>query len=285
MFWARRPIRSLRPVVSSICRAFHFKFAMMIAGFEMFRLNTEPNNRITAMRSWLISYLERTAWPQLSAHCPDADGRTGLSVEMRPKAPLFLTIPEDRNLILSAIGCGWRVRYTGDFGGRSNRRFSKITAFPIRHAIAGVSSNLFGGLQSAHQMFESRFWRRNIYRLANVREKTAVDTDSPLFRKLSKHPELWAINPDANLNDELHRLEAQIVKFARSVRSSEAEVTYRFLIEDFKKGARGIDVTQNPHLAPKNEDEAKDSATEAEGRLKLMLQELVDSIFFQQRHF
>src|ERR1051326_3306777 len=43
----------------------------------------------------------------------DADG--GLSIEMRPRVPLFLKIPDDRNLILSAIGCGRRIRYTGDF--------------------------------------------------------------------------------------------------------------------------------------------------------------------------
>jgi hypothetical protein len=94
-------------------------------------------------------------------------------------------------------------------------------------------------------MFESRFWKRNIYRLANVREKTAADTDFPLFRRLSKHSQLWASNPDANLDDELHRLEAQIVKFARSVRSSETEVTYRFLIGDFGK-ERAESVAQNP---------------------------------------
>jgi hypothetical protein len=40
----------------------------------------------------------------------DANG--GLSIEMRPKAPLVLKIPDDRNLILCAIGCARRVGYT-----------------------------------------------------------------------------------------------------------------------------------------------------------------------------
>jgi hypothetical protein len=209
----------------------------------------------------------------------DADG--GLSFEMRPKAPLFLTIPEDRTLILSAIGCGRRVRYTGDFGWKDQSPVFEDHGLSDKARYCRGVLNLFGGLQSAHQMFESRFWRRNIYRLANVREKTAADTDSPLFRKLSKHPQLWTINPTANLDVELHRLEAQIVKFARSIRSSEAEITYRFLIEDFRK-ERAESVAQNPHLAPKNEEEAKHSAAEAEGRLTHMLQEFVDSKIFQQ---
>jgi predicted RNA-binding Zn-ribbon protein involved in translation (DUF1610 family) len=209
----------------------------------------------------------------------DADG--GLSVEMRPKAPLFLTIPEDRNLILSAIGCGRRIRYTGDFGWMEQSPVFEDHGLSDKARYCRGVLNLFGGLQSAHQMFENRFWRRNIYRLANVQKTAARDKDSPLFRKLSKHPHLWAINPDANLDDELHRLEAQIVKFARSVRSSEAEITYRFLVEDFRK-ERAESVAENPHLAPKNEEEAKHSAEEAEGRLKHMLQGLVDSKIFQQ---
>jgi hypothetical protein len=92
---------------------------------------------------------------------------------------------------------------------------------------------------------------------------------------------LWTINSDANRADELNRLEAQILKHARSVRSSEAEITYRFLVEDFRK-ERAESVAQNPHFAPKNEDEAKNAAAEAERRLKYMLQELVDSRIFQQ---
>jgi hypothetical protein len=209
----------------------------------------------------------------------DAGG--GLSIEMRPKAPLFLTIPEDRNLIVTAIGCGRRVRYTSDFAWEEQP--------PVfgRHALSDKARycrgvlDLFGGLQSAHHIFESRFWRRNIYRLANVPEKIAVDADSPLFRNLSKHPQLWAINPHANPDDELHRLEAQIVKFARSVRSREAEITYRFLVEDFRN-ERAESVAQNPHLGPQSEEEAKHSEAEAEGRLKQALQELVDSKILQQ---
>jgi hypothetical protein len=209
------------------------------------------------------------------------DAQGGLSVEMRPKAPLVLTIPEDRNLILSAIGCCRRVRYTGDFGWKEHSPVFEGHGLSDKARYCRGVLNLFGGLQSAHQMFENRFWRRNIYRLANVREKTAADTDSPLFRKLSKHHQLLAINPEANLDDELHRLEAQIVKFARSLRSTEAEITYRFLVEDFRK-ERAESIAQNPHLAPANEDEAEHSAAEAEGRLKYMLQELVDSKIFQQ---
>jgi hypothetical protein len=71
------------------------------------------------------------------------------------------------------------------------------------------------------------------------------------------------------------------VKLARSVRSREFEITYRFLVEDFRK-ERAESVVQNPHLAPKNDDEAEHAAEEAEGRLKYMLQELVDSKIFQQ---
>jgi hypothetical protein len=209
----------------------------------------------------------------------DADG--GLSVEMRPKAPLILTIPEDRNLILSAIGCGRRVRYTGDFEWKEQSPVFEDHGLSDKARYCRGVLSLFGGLQSAHQMFESRFWRRNIYRLANVQEKTVGDTDSPLFLKLSKNPQLWAINPDANLEDELHRLEAQIVKLIRSLRSSEAEITYRFLVDDFTK-ERAESVVQNPHLAPKNDDEANHAAAEAEGRLKHTLQELVDSNIFQQ---
>jgi rubrerythrin len=209
----------------------------------------------------------------------DAGG--GLSVEMRPKAPLFLTIPEDRTLILTAIGCGRCVRYTSDFAWKD-----QLPVFG-RHALSDNARycrgvlDLFGGLQSAHQTFESRFWRRNIYRLANAPEKIAVDADSPLFRNLSKNPQLWAINPHENPDDELHRLEEQIVKFARSVRSREAEITYRFLLEDFRK-ERAESVAQNPHLGPQSEEEAKHSEADAEVRLKQVLQELVNSKILQQ---
>jgi hypothetical protein len=223
-------------------------------------------------------HLMATAFCALPARI-DADG--GLSVEMRPKAPLFLTIPEDRNVILTAIGCGRRVRYTGDFVWKEQSPVFGRHALSDKARYCSGVLDLFGGLQSAHQMFESRFWRRNIYRLAHVQEKMAADTDSPLFRNLTKHPRLWTINPDANPDDELHRLEAQIVKFARSVRSREAEITYRFLVEDFKKEC-AESVAQNPHLAPKNEEEAKYSEAEAEGRLKHVLQELVDAKILQQ---
>ncbi len=209
----------------------------------------------------------------------DADG--GLSIEMRPRAPLALTIPEDRTLILSAIGCGRRVRYTGDFG------YTEQTPVFEKHGLSDKARycrgvlNLFGGLQSAHHMFESRFWRRNIYRLANVQEKTAAEENSSLYRKISKHPELWVINPDANREDELHRIEAKIVKIIRSIRSSEAEVTYRFLLDDLTK-ERAEFVALNPDLAPEDGDGATYSKEQAELRLKGMLQEFVDSNIFQQ---
>jgi hypothetical protein len=209
----------------------------------------------------------------------DADG--GLSFEMRPKVPIHLTIPEDRNLILSAVGCGRRVSYTGDFERKEqSRSFSEQGLSDKARYCRGVL-NLFGGLQSAHQMFESRFWRRNIYRLANLRERALPEKDSPLFQKLSKNPHLWTINPNADLNDELHRLEEQVARMARSLRSSEPETTYRFLVEDFRK-ERADSVALNPHLAPKDDCEAKRAAAEAEDRLKYVLQELVNSKIFLQ---
>lgn len=209
----------------------------------------------------------------------DADG--GLSIEMRPKVPLILTIPEDRNLILSAIGCGWRVRYTGDFKVLEQSPVFQDHGLSDKARYCRGVLNLFGGLQSAHRTFENRFWRRNIYRLANVIEKTATTEDSPLFRKLSKNPQLWAINSNANLDEELHRIEEQIVKAARFVRSSEREITFRFLVADFTK-ERAESVAQNPHLAAENDDEAKRAAEEAEAGLTNMLQGLVDSNIFQQ---
>ncbi len=79
----------------------------------------------------------------------DADG--GLSVEMHSNASLVLTIPEDRNLILSAIGCGRRIQYTGDFGWKEQSPVFRDHGLSDKARYCRGVLNLFGGLQSAHR--------------------------------------------------------------------------------------------------------------------------------------
>lgn len=206
----------------------------------------------------------------------DSDG--GLAIEMRPKAPLVLQIPEDRDLLLNAIGCGRRIGYTGDF------KWTELQPVYQDHGLSDKAKycrgvlNLFEGLQSAHRMFENRFWRRNFYRLANVNSEAAAAENSPLYNKIAKHPDQWTVNPNTNRDDELRRIESLITKYARHIRTSETDVTFRFLSDDFKR-ERDEAVAQNPHLAPVDEQEAE---PQAENDLKRTLQELVNARILQQ---
>ncbi len=96
----------------------------------------------------------------------DSDG--GLSYLTGRDDPLFITIPEDRELILAAIGCGQRGSYDGnlqrhdlppvyrDHGPSDKARYCR-----------GVL-DLFGGIQSAHHTFENRFWKDTFYYLAGL---------------------------------------------------------------------------------------------------------------------
>jgi rubrerythrin len=206
----------------------------------------------------------------------DSDG--GLSIEMRPKAPLILQIPEDRDLLLNAIGCGRRIGYTGDF------KWVELHPVYQDHGLSDKAKycrgvlNLFEGLQSAHRMFENRFWRRNFYRLAKLNSEATATENSPLYNKIAKHPDQWTVNPNVNRDDELRRIESLITKYARNIRTSETDVTFRFLADDFKK-ERDEAIAQNPHLTPGDEQEA---AAQAESELKRTLQELVNAMILQQ---
>ena len=210
-----------------------------------------------------------------------ANAHGQLSIEMQPAAPLVLSIPDDRNLILRAIGLGRRSGYSGDFKFKEEPSPYQDHAPSDKARYCRGVINLFGGLQSAHQMFDNRFWRRNIYRLANANTDSSRPERSPLFNKLSKHPELWTINPKAELENEISRLEALIAKYARQVRTADTELTYVFLQEDLKT-ERADSIAENPYLAPPDPDAAKLAEAEAESYLRGTLQDLVNAKILQQ---
>jgi hypothetical protein len=96
----------------------------------------------------------------------DSDG--GLSYLTRKRDPLFLNIPEDRQLILAAIGCGRRGGYDGNIQRRDIPPvYSDHGPSDKARYCRGVL-DLFGGIQSAHQTFETRFWKDVFYYLAGL---------------------------------------------------------------------------------------------------------------------
>jgi hypothetical protein len=209
----------------------------------------------------------------------DADG--GLSFEMRTLAPLILTIPEDRELILSAIGCGRRVGYDEAFHWQEIKpAYQGLGSSDKARYCRGVL-NLCGGLQSAHRMFENRFWRRNLYNLAGISYRESPHADGLVYQKIMKHPERWTIDSGAVREEEVKRIESQVLKLARYLRTSRKETTYLFLKEDLAK-ERAEFLELNPEFAPQNAKEVGEAVADSERRLKTMLQEMTGAKILQQ---
>jgi hypothetical protein len=209
----------------------------------------------------------------------DVDG--GLSFEVRSRAPLLLKIPADRELIRLAIGCGRRLGYDEAFHGKEIEPAYQYLGSSDKARYCRGVLNLCGGLQAAHRMFENRFWRRNLYKLAGVSDRDSPDAGGPIYQKIMKNPERWTIEAGAAREEEVKRIENEILKLARYLRTSRRETTYLFLKEDLAK-ERAEFIELNPEFAPKNGNELAEAVAESEHRLKTMLQEMTGAKILQQ---
>jgi hypothetical protein len=210
----------------------------------------------------------------------DADG--GLSFERQSRDPLLLKIPDDGDLIASAIGLRRRLTYDELFRRKEVKpAYEDACASDKARYCRGVI-NLCGGLWSAHRMFQSRFWRRNLEKLAGSRRnRDATQNQGMIYEKIRKHPERWSIDPNVPLDDEVRRLQSEIEKLMRHVEVGEGETTYEFLIQDFKKEREEF-LRLNPDFAPKTDEERDEDLVDTELSLKMKMQEMTNAKIFQQ---
>ena len=209
----------------------------------------------------------------------DADGR--LSFEMRSHAPLMLTIPEDWDLIVSAIGCERRTGYDEALRWTEIGPVYEDPAPSDKARYCRGVLNLCGGLPSAHRMFDNRFWRRNLYKMAGVRDRESTQAGGLIYQTIRKYPERWTIDRDANLEDELGRIGNEILKLTQHIRSGRGETTFQFLKEDLLREREAF-LKLNPEFGPQNERELREAEAESDHRLRTLLQEMTGAKILQQ---
>ena len=157
----------------------------------------------------------------------DADG--GLSYMTGKREPLFVKIPEDRELILAAIGSG----RSGGYDEKLQRR--EIAPVYRNHGPSDKARycrgvlDLFGGIQSAHHTFETRFWKDIFYYLAGLGGPKPTTATSNIYQTIAKYPERWTLDGSRPKEEEVNRIEREITKLAQYVRVRENEVTFQFL--------------------------------------------------------
>jgi hypothetical protein len=209
----------------------------------------------------------------------DADG--GLSFLMRRRDPFFLKIPEDRELILLAIGCGRRGGYD------ENLQRHEITPVYRDHGPSDKARycrgvlNLFGGLQSAHHTFQTRFWKETFFRLAGLGGREANTSTSMVQQTIAKHPERWTIDSTLSQDEEVKRIEKEIIKLAQHVRVRENDTTFRYLEQRLAE-ERAEFAEQHKEM---NSQRNADSEAELEERrrdLRSSLQGFVDAKILRQ---
>jgi hypothetical protein len=209
----------------------------------------------------------------------DSDG--GLSYLTGKGDPLFVKIPEDRELILAAIGCGRRGGYDGslqrqdlppvyrDHGPSDKARYCR-----------GVL-DLFGGIQSAHHTFEIRFWKDTFYYLAGLGGREANTATGIVYQSIAKHPERWTLDRDLPTDEEIKRIEREVTKLAQYVRVRENEVTFRFLEQHLAKERAEFRRTHKQGEPEKAATPAADLA-EIRSDLRRALQGFVDAKILRQ---
>jgi hypothetical protein len=209
----------------------------------------------------------------------DADG--GLSFLKRRQDPLFLKIPEDRELILTAIGCGRRGGYDGNLQHREIAPTYQDHGPSDKARYCRGVLNLFEGLQSAHQTFENRFWRETLFQLAGLGGREPGEPPSMVLRKISKHPERWIIDPTASQDEEAERIEKEIVKLAQHVRVRENETTFQNLEEHLLR-ERAEFLAHHQEIAIRREVDTQTELKEARGDLRRAMQEFVNAKIMRQ---
>lgn len=94
------------------------------------------------------------------------DRKHAISVEMRHYGPFALQVPTDKEMLHRVLGIGSKARYSEDLElEHSSSRFDWAEASDKALYTNGII-DLFGGLQHAGRMFQSKFWRSIFEKLA-----------------------------------------------------------------------------------------------------------------------
>lgn len=157
----------------------------------------------------------------------DADG--GLSYLTGRREGLFVKIPEDRELLLTAIGCDRRGTYDEGLVRRElPPLYRKQTPSDKARYCRGVL-DLFGGIFSASHTFDTRFWKETFDYLAGLGGREANTHTGIVYQTIAKHPARWTLDAALPKEEEIARIEKEVVKLAQRVRVRENEATLQFL--------------------------------------------------------
>jgi hypothetical protein len=212
----------------------------------------------------------------------EAPGRMSLqgrlSFEMRQNVPLPIRIPDDQNILLTAIGCGIRIGYDAEL------RLAKLPPAYEGQAPSDKAKycrgvvDLFGGIQAASQFFDSHFWRRIFNELAGCDAKSSV---TAIANKIRKHPDRWVIDASSAPDVSICKIADQIVRLIQGVKAQEGEITLQYLEEQFRLERREF-YKGNPdyEAARGTTEEEEEQATRED--LRRTLQELVDGGILRQ---
>lgn len=208
----------------------------------------------------------------------DLDG--GLTFLRDKGAPLFVKIPEDRALILAAIGCGRRSSYDEKLQRRDlGPVYSDHGPSDKARYCRGVL-DLFEGIQSANHTFEIRYWKDIFYYLAGLGGREANTATGIVYQSIAKYPERWALDPELPKDEEVRRIEREITKLAQYVRVRENEVTFQLL--ERKLGEERAEFRrEHPSIEGTTVDLEAESA-HARDDLRRSLQEFVDATILRQ---
>jgi hypothetical protein len=208
----------------------------------------------------------------------DLDG--GLTLLTERRAPLFIKIPEDRSLILAAIGCGRRSSYDGDLQRRDLGAVYRDHGPSDKARYCRGVLNLFEGIQSAHHTFQIRFWKDIFYYLAGLGGREANMTTGIVYQSIAKYPERWTLDPALPKDEEAQRIEREITKLAQYVRVRENEVTFQFLerkLREEREEFRRV----HPSISSETVD-ADAEAAEVRADLRKSLQGFVEAKILRQ---
>lgn len=195
--------------------------------------------------------------------------------------PLWVRIPKDRDLILTSIGCGRRDTYDGNFQWREVPPAYQDHGPSDKARYCRGVLDLFGGIQSAHQTFETRFWRETFFRLAGLGGREVNTGTSMVHRMIAKNPERWTIDETLPLEEEIERIAKGVTKLAQHVRIRENETTFQFLEEQLAKERAEFRQSHSNTGQSQAVDNSAETG-EIRGDLRRALQGFVDAKILRQ---
>jgi hypothetical protein len=202
----------------------------------------------------------------------------GLAFEMRRQMPLGIRIPDDRDLLLVAIGCGTRSGHTADLEWRQLPPAYQDHAPSDKAKYCRGVIDLFEGLQTASQYFNSRFWRRMFNELAGAEmehlRKVAAN-------KIKKHPERWTLDSAVADEASIERIANHVVRLLQHVKSQDGEITLKYMEEQFALERKEF-YERNPEFKSTEEMSEEEQAQTIRLDLKRNLQWFVDRGILQQ---